>query len=81
MNKTLATAAVLSVAFSGRERVVGVSSSRVPMAQLATALTSACVAPAEASDYAYGQPIAQLRRQSRYTESARQQSLRAKARR
>lgn len=57
------------------------SSSGAPTSHLARALVSACVAPVEASSFAYDQPITELRRQSRYTESARQQSLRATARR
>lgn len=61
--------------------LIGHSPARVPFDSLATALASAAVSPVEASSFTYDQPITELRRQSRYTESAKQQSLRAKARR
>ena len=57
------------------------SPSRVPFDSLATALAGSVVSPVEAPSFTYDQPITALRRQSRHTESAKQQSLRAKARR
>lgn len=55
--------------------------SRSPAAHLATALTASCVEPLSFSAQVPQGPIAQMRRHSRYSQSAQQQALRAKSRR
>jgi hypothetical protein len=81
MKKSMLIAAAVLCAVDSSRVVLAGAGRGIPGEKLATALAACSVAPAEATSYAYEHPIAEARRQSRFVESARQQSLRSKSRR